>query len=357
MERDHFKEGRDVLGAVRNLNGVAAEGGDLGVGLVDDGDDLGALLLHVAEEVDGLFVAQQGVGGVGVAGGQDDERGVRVYQGVGAVFELAGGVAFGLDVGRLLELERAFAGDGVVDAAAEEEEGLRGLKGAGEGCDLGLPLGERRGHGFGDGVEVVEMRFDDGAGHAAADAGGEEGEEGEDDHLGGEAFGGGDGALGSGHGGERTVGHLRHGGVVVVGDGDGGGAAGGGLAEGFGGVGGFAGLGDDHEAGIFEGLSGAVDVLAGVLDVDGDAGEVFEEDFADEASVAAGAAGGDEQALLADEGLARGEEGGFAEAVAVGVGGQGFGDGVGLLVDLAEHRVGEGLVLGERQKVCPPGQV
>jgi len=41
------------------------------------------------------------------------------------VFHFAGGVAFGVDVGDLLELECAFEGDGVVDAATEEEEVAR----------------------------------------------------------------------------------------------------------------------------------------------------------------------------------------------------------------------------------------
>ena len=38
------------------------------------------------------------------------------------MLHFAGGIAFGVDVGNLLELERAFEGDGVVDAAAEIEE-------------------------------------------------------------------------------------------------------------------------------------------------------------------------------------------------------------------------------------------
>ena len=57
-----------------------------------------------------------------VAGRQGHHRHLLVDQGDGAVLHLAGGVAFGVDVGDLLELERAFEGDGVVDAAAEEEE-------------------------------------------------------------------------------------------------------------------------------------------------------------------------------------------------------------------------------------------
>ena len=45
-----------------------------------------------------------------------------VDQRVGAVLHFAGGIAFGVDVGNFLELERAFESDGVVDAAAEIEE-------------------------------------------------------------------------------------------------------------------------------------------------------------------------------------------------------------------------------------------
>jgi hypothetical protein len=40
------------------------------------------------------------------------------------VLHFAGGIAFGVNVGNLLELERAFEGDGVVDAASEEKEVL-----------------------------------------------------------------------------------------------------------------------------------------------------------------------------------------------------------------------------------------
>jgi hypothetical protein len=36
------------------------------------------------------------------------------------VLHLAGGIAFGVDVGDLFELEGSFEGDGVVDASAEE---------------------------------------------------------------------------------------------------------------------------------------------------------------------------------------------------------------------------------------------
>ncbi len=54
-------------------------------------------------------------------------RGDRHYRHAGvdqrqrAVLEFAGGVAFGVDVGNLLELERAFQGNGVQGAAAQEQ--------------------------------------------------------------------------------------------------------------------------------------------------------------------------------------------------------------------------------------------
>src|ERR1700739_3876382 len=80
--------------------------------------------------------------GAGLRGDGDDGEDF-VDEGVGAVFHLAGGVAFGVDVGDLLELERAFEGDGVVDAAAEEEEVVGGGEDFGEGFALAFE-GEAR---------------------------------------------------------------------------------------------------------------------------------------------------------------------------------------------------------------------
>ena len=82
------------------------------------------LLAHVAHELHDLLVALNGVGIGVVDGGDHDERRAFGDEGVGAVLELAAGVAFGVEIGGLLELEGAFAGDGVVNAAAEEEEVL-----------------------------------------------------------------------------------------------------------------------------------------------------------------------------------------------------------------------------------------
>ena len=53
------------------------------------------------------------------------------------MLHFAGGIAFGVDVGDLLELERAFEGDGEMDAAAEVEEIARSGEALGELLALG----------------------------------------------------------------------------------------------------------------------------------------------------------------------------------------------------------------------------
>ena len=62
----------------------------------------------------------------------DDHRHAPVDERDGAVLELAGGEAFGMDVGELLELERPFHGDGIAGAPPDIEH-RRGLaQGLGE---------------------------------------------------------------------------------------------------------------------------------------------------------------------------------------------------------------------------------
>src|SRR4028119_319147 len=58
-------------------------------------------------------------------GDGDHRRGALVDHGDGAVLELAGGEALGVDVGELLELERALQGDREADVPADEQDGVR----------------------------------------------------------------------------------------------------------------------------------------------------------------------------------------------------------------------------------------
>ena len=132
LEGDDFEDGEEQLRSGGDVDGVLDEVFDLLVALDGDGDDAagaGGDLLNVAES---LLVLED-AGGVRwvFRRDADDGKGL-VDQGVGAVLHLARRVAFGVDVADLLELERALEGDGVVDAAAEEEEVVGGMEGLGE---------------------------------------------------------------------------------------------------------------------------------------------------------------------------------------------------------------------------------
>ena len=79
-----------------------------------------------------LSVTEPARSGVGVFGSDADDGEGLVDEGVGAVLHLAGGVAFGVNVGDFFELECTFEGDGVVDAVAEEEKVVGGVEFGGD---------------------------------------------------------------------------------------------------------------------------------------------------------------------------------------------------------------------------------
>src|SRR5215469_10886131 len=105
-----------------------------------------------------------------VACGEHDERVIAADESVGAVLELAGRIAFRLNVSGLLELERTFACDGIVNSATEKEEGLGCLQGLAQRSNLLLPAREEDLESSGDFVKLVEVRLDDRAGHTPANA-------------------------------------------------------------------------------------------------------------------------------------------------------------------------------------------
>jgi len=87
---------------LRDVDDVFYELPDVVVAFDSDGDDAagaGGYFLDVGE---GLFVLEDRAGVVGVLGGDADAGEGFVDEGVGAVLHLAGGVAFGVDVGDLL---------------------------------------------------------------------------------------------------------------------------------------------------------------------------------------------------------------------------------------------------------------
>ena len=151
-----------------------------------------------------------------------------------------------------------------------------------DGFDLAGDLGE-----LGDEVEGL------GVGDGAADLREVQCEGEERGELGGEGLGGGDADFGAGVGGDGSGGEAGDGGADDVADGEGFGAFGDELVLGGDGVGGFSGLGDEEAelGGVGDGV--AVAVLAGVVDVYGEACEALDHELAGEAGVPRGAAGGD----------------------------------------------------------------
>ena len=117
-----------------------------------------------------FLVAQHGLGIVCDSGGEDDYGKIFVDEGVGAVLHFSGGVAFGVDVGDFLQLERAFEGDGIVDAASEKEKIVGALEAFSE-IFAGFVVGEDSFELAGDEGEFLGGGADLLGGHGAANFG------------------------------------------------------------------------------------------------------------------------------------------------------------------------------------------
>ena len=181
LKRNGQKDGHQQRVGRRNAHDVASQVGQRGRRGVGQCDDPAAARFHLFQIAQRLVVH-------GVLGDQDDDRQVFVDQGDRPVFHLARGIAFGVYVGNLLELERALQRDRIVDPAAEVQKvrGVAVLAGeAGNRVRLLQRLLDQRGQGdqIGDerpGTGVVE--------HAAALTE-QQGQEEESRQLGGERLG------------------------------------------------------------------------------------------------------------------------------------------------------------------------
>ncbi len=168
-----------------------------------------------------------------------------------------------------------------------------------------------------------------------------EGEQEERGELRGECLGGGDADLRAGVGVDGAVRFARDHGADHVADGHGLGAERDHLALRGEGVGGLAGLRDEQAQGIAIRDGVAIAVFAGVVDIDGHAGEALDHVFAGEGGVPAGAAGGDVDAggrgqlFVVDVHFAEEDFAGVERETAE----RGVADGAGLLPDFLEHEV------------------
>ncbi len=122
LQRHDFENRREQIRRLRYLDDFIGNLADFGVAFRHDGDDLPFARFDFLNIGKRLLVEEFALPAGGIAGRQHDDRELLVDQRVRPVFHFARWITFGVDVGNLLELERAFEGDGEVDAAAEKQK-------------------------------------------------------------------------------------------------------------------------------------------------------------------------------------------------------------------------------------------
>lgn len=214
-----------------------------------------------------------------------------------AVLQFAGRVGLGVDVRDFLELQRAFQGDRVVDAAPQEQGVLFTREFLGPGDDLRLERQHRRQRDR-QVTHHLEVFGFLGIGQAAVDLRQGQGQEEQRRQLGGEGLGRGhaDFDAGAGDVGQLALAHHSAGRDVADGQRMVHAEAARVLERGQG-VGRLAALRDGHHQGVGVRHAVAVAVFAGDLDVHRHLGHRLDPVLGGEAGVVAGAAGQDQHAV------------------------------------------------------------
>ncbi len=195
-----------------------------------------------------------------------------------------------------------------MNAAAEEKKIMRALEALGE-IFTGFVMGEDGFEFSRNKREFLGRRADLLDRHGPAYLREIKSEQIECGKLAGKRFGGGDADLGASVSVDGSSGLARDHGADYVADGERVGAFGFGFALGGDGVGGFSGLRNYHHDRSDGGVGGTIAIFAGVLHVDGDAGKVFDHDFASQAGMATRSAGGNDQLLESEQRALDGMEG------------------------------------------------
>ena len=210
------------------------------------------------------------------------------------MFQLTSGIAFGVDVADFFQLQRAFHGDGVMHATAQEQGVFLAGKTISPCHDLRLQSQHSRDSSrqVAQGFQVVafllliQVTFDLSQCDGQQEQGGQ---------LGGEGF---SGSHANFHASTGDVGQLalaHHGAGGHVADGQGlFHAQAAGMFQGGQSIGGFAGLGNRHHQSARVGHAVAVAVLAGNFHVDGDLGQRLDPVAGGQPGVVAGAASQDQ---------------------------------------------------------------
>ena len=290
LHGDGFQDGAEQLRGGRELEDVVGGGAHFLVAFGDDGDHDAVAGLDLADVADGFLVAGDRLRVAPVAGGQHHHRQVLVDEGVGAVLHLSGRVAFGVDVGNLLQLQRPFQRQRVVDAAAQKKKVAAAEEMSGQLFDLVVAVQDllQLGRNLQQ-LSQVGLGFH--RGQPAAHLGQVERQDVKSGKLRGEGLGGGHADFRPGVGVEGAVGLARNHGADHVANGQGPGAFLLGLALGGDGVGGLARLADD------DGQRGSIDqrvavaVLGGVVHFHRQPRQFLDHELAGQRRMPGGAAG------------------------------------------------------------------
>src|SRR5205814_8990264 len=114
-QSDNRQQREQRYASLRQVNHLLHFGSDLGVVFSGQADDRTFARLDFLQVAERFIVQRPGRD-------NDDRRGLLVDHGDGAVLHFRGGVAFGVNVGNFLQLERAFKGNREVVEPAKEEE-------------------------------------------------------------------------------------------------------------------------------------------------------------------------------------------------------------------------------------------
>ena len=122
LERHHFENRQQQLWSLRHIQYVIGRLVNFVVAFCGDGDHFARTRRYFLDVRHRFFVAQYRIGIVRIARGQHHHRQVLVDQRIGSMLHFPGRIAFRVNVAYLLQLQRAFESNRVVNAAPEEEE-------------------------------------------------------------------------------------------------------------------------------------------------------------------------------------------------------------------------------------------
>src|SRR6185295_11121027 len=136
LQRDDRKYWRSEIACVRDFDYVIGDLSSFVIAFGYNRDHDAVPRLHLNHVRKSLLIAKLRRRAVLVASADYNNRQVLIDERVRTVLHFACGIAFGVNVGNLFELQRAFERDWIIDAAAEVEKIVRTMKLARELLDL-----------------------------------------------------------------------------------------------------------------------------------------------------------------------------------------------------------------------------